>query len=140
MPGAQVERLLLLRPGVRKALFISWPWQDDPNRSVWRHFSEGQRRKGSKSDAEAGVNFQRYTTLVLKDFQNGVGDALPARVLQDLPEAAMAHLNECYLGAFGKIERTATGSAEELVVGGTITEYREGSRFARAMLIGLGSA
>lgn len=30
--------------------------------------------------------------------------------------------------------------AEELVVGGTITEYREGSRFARAMLIGLGSA
>ena len=43
-------------------------------------------------------------------------------------------------GAFGKIDRTASGSAEELVVGGTITEYREGSRFARAMLIGLGSA
>ena len=38
------------------------------------------------------------------------------------------------------IERIASGSAEELVVGGAITEYREGSRFARAMLIGLGSA
>ncbi len=90
--------------------------------------------------AEAGVNFQRYTTLVVKDFQNGVGDALPPRILQDLPEAVMAHLNECYPKAFGKIERSASGSAEELVVGGTITEYREGSRFARAMLIGLGSA
>ena len=49
--------------------------------------------------AEAGVNFQRYTTLVVKDFQNGVGDALPPRVLQELPEAVMAHLNECYPGA-----------------------------------------
>ncbi len=90
--------------------------------------------------AESGVNFQRYTTLVVRDFQNGVGDALPPRVLQELPEAVVAHLIECYPQAFSKIERTASGSAEELVVGGTITEYREGSRFARAMLIGLGSA
>jgi len=90
--------------------------------------------------AEAGVDFRRYTTLVVKDFQNGVGDALPPRILQDLPEAVVAHLNECYPKAFGKIERTTSGSSEELVIGGTITEYREGSRFARAMLIGLGSA
>ena len=69
-----------------------------------------------------------------------MGESLPPRVLQELPEAVMAHLNECYPGAFGKIDRTASGSADELVVGGTITEYREGSRFARAMLIGLGSA
>ena len=90
--------------------------------------------------AEAGVDFKRYTTLTVKDFQNGVGDALPPRILQDLPEAVVAHLNECYPKAFGKIERTAAGSPEELVIGGTITEYREGSRFARARLIGLGSA
>ena len=90
--------------------------------------------------AEAGVDFKRYTTLVLKDFQNGVGDALPPRILQDLPEAAMAHLNEGYPGAFGNIERTASESTEELVVGGIITEFREGSRFRRATLAGLGTA
>jgi hypothetical protein len=90
--------------------------------------------------AEAGVNFQRYTILVVKDFQNGVGDALPPRVLQELPEAVVAHINECYPKAFARIERSSSGSPDELVVGGTITEYREGSRFARAMLIGLGSA
>jgi hypothetical protein len=78
--------------------------------------------------------------LVVQDFKNGAGDALPPQVLTELPEAVVAHLNECYPQAFGKIERTASGSAEELVIGGTITEYREGSRFARAMLIGLGSA
>ena len=31
--------------------------------------------------AEPGVNFQRYTTLVVTDFRNGVGDALPPWVL-----------------------------------------------------------
>ena len=90
--------------------------------------------------AEAGVDFRRYTTLVVRDFQNGVGAALPPQVLTELPDAVVAHLNECYPKAFGKIERAVSGSAEELVVGGSITEYREGSRFARAMLIGLGSA
>jgi hypothetical protein len=90
--------------------------------------------------SEAGGNFRRYTTLVVRDFQNGVGEALPSRVLQEVPDAVVAHLNECYPGAFGKIDRAVSGSADELVVGGTVTEYREGSRFARAMLIGLGSA
>lgn len=35
--------------------------------------------------------------------------------------------NVCYPLAFGKIARTVTGSAEELVVEGTITEERENS-------------
>jgi hypothetical protein len=90
--------------------------------------------------AEAGVDFKRYTTLAVKDFQNGAGEALPPQVLQELPQAVVAYLNECYPAAFGKIERMPSGSAEEVIVSGTITEYREGSRFARAMLIGLGSA
>ena len=90
--------------------------------------------------AGSEIDFQRYTTLAVRDFHNGVGDLLPRRVLQELPEAVMARLNECYPMAFEKIERMSSGSADELVIEGTITDYREGSRFARAMLIGLGSA
>lgn len=74
---------------------------------------------------EGDVDLQRYATLVVKDFQNGVGDALPPRLLQELPEAVMTHLNACYPLTFSKIARTATGSAEELVVEGTITERRQ---------------
>jgi hypothetical protein len=75
--------------------------------------------------AEPAVDFRRYTTLVVEDFQNGVGDALPLRVLQELPQAVIAHLNACYPGAFSRIVQTPSGSPEELIVGGTITEYRE---------------
>ena len=64
---------------------------------------------------------------MVKDFQNGVDDALPPRILQELPEAVIAHLNECYPRVFSKIERTAQGSAEELVIEGAILEYREKS-------------
>lgn len=76
---------------------------------------------------EGEVDLQRYATLVVKDFQNGVGDALPSGLLQELPEAVIAHLNACYSLTFSKIARTPTGSAEELILEGTITEDREDS-------------
>lgn len=71
------------------------------------------------------VDFSRYTIVVVKNFQNGVGDDLPPRLLREVPEAVIASLHECYPKAFAKIARTPSGSPEELVVGGTITEYRE---------------
>ena len=74
---------------------------------------------------EGEVDLQRYATLVVKDFQNSVGDALPSGLLQELPEAVIAHLNACYPLTFSKITRMATGSAEELVMEGTITEKRQ---------------
>jgi hypothetical protein len=37
--------------------------------------------------AEGEVDLQRYATLAVKDFQNGVGDALPLGVLHELPIA-----------------------------------------------------
>lgn len=76
---------------------------------------------------EGEVDLQRYTTLVVKDFQNDVGDALPPGLLQELPEAVMTHLNACYPLTFSKIESTATGSTEELVMEGTIIEEPEDS-------------
>lgn len=76
---------------------------------------------------EGKVDLQRYATLVVKDFQNGVGDALPSGLLQELPIAVITHLNACYPLTFSKMTRTATGSAEELILGGTIAEEYEDS-------------
>jgi hypothetical protein len=94
--------------------------------------------KLDKTEEAAGL--KKYTTLVVKDFENDAGEGVPSRVRQDLPEAVIAQLNECYPQAFEKITRKTSGSPEELVVSGTITEYDEGNRFARLMIAGRGSA
>ena len=83
--------------------------------------------------ADAG---RKYTTLVVKEFENDVGEGVPPGLLRELPEAVIARLNECYPQAFEKIGRKTSGSPGELVVSGTITEYDEGNRFARFMIGG----
>jgi hypothetical protein len=72
--------------------------------------------------AEAGVDFKRYTTLVVKDFQDGVGDALPAQVLRELPDdaevmykkAATLDMNDMYLKAISSV-RQAKEDRKKLV-------------------------
>ena len=85
-------------------------------------------------ELEPRVSLRPYTTLVVKDFQNAVGDALPREAVTQLPEVVIAHLKECYPSAFAKFERTASGSTEELVLEGSITGYEEGSGLARALI------
>ena len=85
-------------------------------------------------DLEPRVSLRPYTTLVVKDFQNAVGDALPREALTKLPEAVVAHLKECYPEAFTRVERAASGSADELVLEGSITGYEEGSGLARVLI------
>jgi hypothetical protein len=65
-----------------------------------------------------------------------VGDALPREALTKLPEAVVAHLKECYPKAFTKVERVASGSAEELVAAGTISGYEVGSQRRRLVVGG----
>lgn len=77
------------------------------------------------------VKDQQYRTLVVADFENAIGDALPAQVRQDLPGAVVAHLNQCYPGAFDTVVRTGQGSAGELVIRGIVTAYQAGSRALR---------
>lgn len=90
---------------------------------------------------EAGTTRVRgYTTAVVRTFANDSGEAVPPDVLQDLQKGVIAQLEQCYPQAFQKVTREATGAAEELVVSGTIIQYDEGNRFARAMIAGLGSA
>jgi len=86
-------------------------------------------------ELEPRVSLRPYTTLVVKDFQNAVGDAVPREALTKLPEAVVAHLKECYPKAFIRVERAASGSTEELVLEGSITWYKEGSGLVPGRLI-----
>lgn len=84
----------------------------------------------------------QYRTLVVADFENAIGDALPAKARQDLPGAVVAHLNQCFPGAFDRVVRSGHGSAGELVIRGTVTQYQAGNRALRffAGAYGAGSA
>jgi hypothetical protein len=66
---------------------------------------------------------KKYTTLVVEKFENDAGEGVPTRVLEDLPDGVIAHLNQCYPLAFVKVTRTTSSSPDELVVHGAITEY-----------------
>lgn len=77
------------------------------------------------------IKDQQYRTLVVADFENAIGNALPAQVQQKLPSAVIAQLNHCYPGAFDKVVRTGGGAAGELVIRGTVTEYQAGNRALR---------
>jgi len=77
------------------------------------------------------IKDQQYRTLVVGDFENGVGNALPARVQQELPGAVVAHLNQCYPGAFDRVVRTGHGSVGELLIRGSILEFQAGNRALR---------
>ena len=89
---------------------------------------------------QPGANFQRYMAVVIKEFENGVGTELPAQIPLQLQVAAEVHLGKCYPGLLRITPKPPTDASDLLVVEGTITEYREGSKFARFMLIGLGSS
>jgi len=94
---------------------VPWRCSTDPVIGVWRQ----------RADFEPRVDYRRYGTLIVKDVQAAVGDDFPKGVVNQFPETVIAHLRECYPGAFVKIERTASGSGEELLIEGTITESRE---------------
>jgi hypothetical protein len=80
---------------------------------------------------DSRIKDQQYRALVVVDFENGVGNALPAQVQQKLPGAVVAHLNQCYPGAFDRVARTGHGSAGELLIRGTVLEFQAGNRALR---------
>jgi hypothetical protein len=81
---------------------------------------------GCASLGDPRVNVPQYKTLVVRDFDNAAGNALPSRIHRDLPDAVITHLTQCYPGAFDKIVRSGSGAAQELVVDGVVTEYNLG--------------
>lgn len=89
---------------------------------------------------QPAANFQRYGAVVIKEFENGVGGDLPPRVPVELKAAVETRLGKCYPGLLRVTPVGSSDAPEVMIVEGRVTEYREGSRFARFMLIGLGSA
>ncbi len=85
------------------------------------------------------ANFQGYTTVVIKAFENGVGQELPAGVPLELRASVETRLGRCYPGLLQVAGPKQVDGPEVMIVEGRVTEYREGSRFARFMLAGLGS-
>ncbi len=89
---------------------------------------------------EPTTTFDRYNAVVIKEFENSVGQDLPARIPVELRAAVETRLSKCYPGILRIAPAAAAEAPDTIIVEGRITEYREGNRFARFMLIGLGSA
>lgn len=88
---------------------------------------------GAKGDMSA------YKTVAIK-VVNDIGEKCPADVPENLQAASIKQMKSKYPGAFSDVRPTPKGEKDELLAEVHITKYKKGSRFARAMLIGLGSS
>jgi hypothetical protein len=97
---------------------------------------------GCAAVGDPRISARQYRTLVVADFENAIGRALPVRVQQELPGAFIAHLHRCYPGAFDQTLRAGGGNADELVIRGSITDFQAGNRNLQyaGSIFGLGSA
>lgn len=80
-----------------------------------------------------------YSTVAIR-VTNDVGDKCPPDVAENLQAAAIRQLQDSYPDAFDDVRPAPRGDEDELLVDVHITRYKKGSRFARAVLIGLGSS
>lgn len=80
-----------------------------------------------------------YDTVAIKVI-NDVGENCPPDVSENLQAAAINQMKLEYSEAFKDVRPSPTGEENELLVEVHITKYKKGSRFARAMLIGLGAS
>jgi hypothetical protein len=109
---------------------------------LWLCVTAAMAIGGCASLGDARISARQYRTLVVADFENAIGKALPTRVHQELPGAVIAHLNRCYSGAFDQILRAARGTADEVVIRGTVTDFQAGNRNLQyaGSIFGLGTA
>ena len=71
---------------------------------------------------------------------NDAGPVCPEEVPAAIQSAAIRQMRVKYPNVFAEVAKIPTGSENELLVEVHITKYKKGSRFARAMLIGLGAS
>jgi len=81
----------------------------------------------------------KYTTVAIT-VANDAGPACPQDVAPNLQGAAISQLLAKFPNAFQEVRPAPTGGEGEMLVEVHIVKYKKGSRFARAMLIGLGSS
>ena len=89
--------------------------------------------KSDKGDMSA------YKTVAITVI-NDIGEDCPLDVPENLQAAAIAQMNSKYPGKFEDVRPAPAGVENELLAEVHIIKYKKGSRFARAMLIGLGAS
>lgn len=82
---------------------------------------------------------QKYRTVAIMVI-NDAGPICPENVPSAIQSAAVRQMLVKHQDVFSEVVKDPCGSESELLVEVHITKYKKGSRFARAMLIGLGSS
>ncbi len=88
---------------------------------------------------DSKVDMSKYSAVAVK-VTNDAGGTCPADVPQNLEGAVINQLQTTFSGAFETVRPSPTGDENEMLAEVHIVKYKKGSRFARAMLIGLGSS
>jgi hypothetical protein len=87
------------------------------------------------------IDLSRYQTATVLPFEPVEGKKIDRSVGVKFSDDVAIRLAHDYGPLFQEVRKApAQGKADELIVTGTIRVYRPGSKFGRAMLIGLGSA
>ena len=90
-------------------------------------------------DTVSQASLDKYKTVAIQ-VVNDAGPKCPAEVPGNLQAAAIKQLQAKYPDAFQSGRPSPKGTEDELLVEVHIVKYKKGSRFARAMLIGLGAS
>ena len=94
-----------------------------------------------KATVGEGVDLSRFRVATVVSFGVAEGSKIAPSIGVKFAEDIAVRLEHDFGPLFAEIRRgSPLGQEDELIVTGTITTYRPGSAFARAMLIGLGSA
>ena len=85
------------------------------------------------------TSMAKYTTVAIT-VANDAGPKCPQDVAPNLQGAAISQLLAKFPNVFQEVRPAPTGTEGEMLVEVHVIKYKKGSRFARAMLIGLGSS
>jgi hypothetical protein len=99
------------------------------------------RAKPLKPENAVGVDLSKYQIVTVLPFQT-TGSDVDASVGVKFASAVAIRLQSDFGPVFREVRKEVPplGTNDELIMTGTIRDYRPGDRFARAMLIGLGAA
>jgi hypothetical protein len=89
----------------------------------------------------AGVDLSKYQIATVLPFQPAADKKIDASIGVKFSDGVATRLQGDFGPLFKEVRKApALGKEGELIVSGTIRTYRPGSRFGRAILIGVGSA
>jgi hypothetical protein len=89
----------------------------------------------------AGIDLSKYQSATVMPFEPAAGKKIDASVGAKFADGVATRLQSDFGPLFREIRKgQALTNSDEVIVTGTIKAYQPGSRFGRAMLIGVGAA